>query len=58
MPVILDAVAVLAPQFRDGAIVENAAAAESLIEQQVLVTEDGCEVLSGDLPDELWRAVP
>jgi Xaa-Pro aminopeptidase len=27
-----------------------------VIEQQVLVTQDGCEVLSAGLPAELWRA--
>jgi Xaa-Pro dipeptidase len=42
---------ILAPPHPDGGL-----AGVFVIEQQVLVTEEGCEVLSGDLPDELWRA--
>jgi Xaa-Pro aminopeptidase len=41
---------ILAPPHPDGGL-----AGVFVIEQQVLVTGDGCEVLSGDLPDELWR---
>jgi len=43
---------ILAPPHPDGGL-----AGIFVIEQQVLVTEDGCEVLSGDLPGELWQAV-
>lgn len=42
---------ILAPPHPDGGL-----AGVFVIEQQVLVTEDGCEVLSADLPAELWRA--
>ncbi len=43
---------ILAPAHPDGGL-----AGVFVIEQQVLVTQDGCEVLSGALPDELWRTV-
>jgi Xaa-Pro aminopeptidase len=42
---------ILAPPHPDGGL-----AGVFVIEQQVLVTQDGCEVLSADLPAELWRA--
>jgi len=42
---------ILAPAHPDGGL-----AGIFVIEQQVLVTEDGCEVLSGDLPGRLWLA--
>ena len=42
---------ILAPPHPDGGL-----ARVFVIEQQVLVTQDGCEVLSADLPAELWRA--
>jgi Xaa-Pro dipeptidase len=42
---------ILAPPHPDGGL-----AGIFVFEQQVLVTESGCEVLSGDLPARLWRA--
>jgi Xaa-Pro aminopeptidase len=42
---------ILAPPHPDGGL-----AGIFVFEQQVLVTEDGCEVLSGELPASLWRA--
>lgn len=42
---------ILAPPHPDGGL-----AGIFVIEQQVLVTPDGCEVLSGDLPGRLWQA--
>ena len=42
---------ILAPAHPDGGL-----AGIFVFEQQVLVTADGCEVLSGELPADLWRA--
>lgn len=42
---------ILAPPHPDGGL-----AGIFVFEQQVLVTDDGCEVLSAGLPAELWRA--
>jgi hypothetical protein len=42
---------ILAPAHPDGGL-----AGVFVFEQQVLVTENGCEVLSGELPARLWRA--
>jgi Xaa-Pro aminopeptidase len=42
---------ILAPPHPDGGL-----AGIFVFEQQVLVTGDGCEVLSGDLPARLWEA--
>jgi Xaa-Pro dipeptidase len=42
---------ILAPPHPDGGL-----AGIFVFEQQVLVTETGCEVLSGELPARLWRA--
>lgn len=42
---------ILAPAHPDGGL-----AGIFVIEQQVLVTPDGCEVLSGGLPGRLWQA--
>jgi Xaa-Pro aminopeptidase/Xaa-Pro dipeptidase len=42
---------ILAPAHPDGGL-----AGVFVFEQQVLVTPDGCEVLSGDLPARLWQA--
>jgi Xaa-Pro aminopeptidase len=41
---------ILAPAHPDGGL-----AGVFVFEQQVLVTENGCEVLSGELPARLWR---
>ena len=41
---------ILAPPHPDGGL-----AGIFVFEQQVLVTQDGCEVLSGDLPARLWE---
>jgi Xaa-Pro dipeptidase len=42
---------ILAPAHPDGGL-----AGVFVFEQQVLVTENGCEVLSGELPARLWQA--
>ena len=42
---------ILAPAHPDGGL-----AGVFVFEQQVLVTDTGCEVLSGELPARLWRA--
>jgi Xaa-Pro dipeptidase len=42
---------ILAPAHPDGGL-----AGIFVFEQQVLVTAEGCEVLSGELPADLWRA--
>ncbi len=42
---------IMAPAHPDGGL-----AGIFVFEQQVLVTADGCEVLSGELPARLWRA--
>jgi Xaa-Pro aminopeptidase len=42
---------ILAPPHPDGGL-----AGIFVFEQQVLVTQDGCEVLSGELPARLWEA--
>jgi Xaa-Pro aminopeptidase len=42
---------ILAPAHPDGGL-----AGIFVFEQQVLITADGCEVLSGDLPARLWQA--